>query len=65
VRRRSRRQHLAAVYASGPRAFLPLFDNWASLVWYDTPARIRQLQGMTMPQLQQEIAATSRRGWGR
>ncbi|MFW9046096.1 3-demethoxyubiquinol 3-hydroxylase [Klebsiella sp. C244] len=41
---------------SGPRAFLPLFDNWASLVWYDIPARIRQLQGMSMPQLQQEIA---------
>lgn len=41
---------------SGPRAFLPLFDNWASLVWYDAPARIRQLQGMSMPQLQQEIA---------
>jgi 2-octaprenyl-3-methyl-6-methoxy-1,4-benzoquinol hydroxylase len=36
---------------------LPLFDNWASLVWYDTPARIRQLQGMTMAQLQQEIAS--------
>ncbi|VGG34292.1 2-octaprenyl-3-methyl-6-methoxy-1,4-benzoquinol hydroxylase [Klebsiella quasipneumoniae] len=41
---------------SGPRAFLPLFDNWASLVWYDAPVRIRQLQGMSMPQLQQEIA---------
>lgn len=39
----------------GPRAFLPLFDHWASLVWYDTPARIRQLQGMSMIQLQQEI----------
>lgn len=39
----------------GPRAFLPLFDRWASLVWYDNPARIRQLQAMTMPQLQQEI----------
>lgn len=39
----------------GPRAFLPLFDNWASLVWYDTPARIRQLQAMTMPQLSEEI----------
>ncbi len=22
---------------SGPRAFLPLFDHWASLVWYDAP----------------------------
>ena len=40
----------------GPRAFLPLFGNLASLVWYDAPARIRQLQGLTMPQLQQEIA---------
>ncbi|MEO3989532.1 3-demethoxyubiquinol 3-hydroxylase [Pseudocitrobacter cyperus] len=40
---------------TGPRAFLPLFDNWASLVWYDTPARIRQLQALSMPQLQQEI----------
>ncbi|VDZ84202.1 2-octaprenyl-3-methyl-6-methoxy-1,4-benzoquinol hydroxylase [Kluyvera intermedia] len=40
---------------AGPRAFLPLFDNWASLVWYDTPARIRQLQSLSMPQLQREI----------
>ncbi|WP_435954582.1 3-demethoxyubiquinol 3-hydroxylase [Dryocola sp. BD626] len=43
---------------TGPHAFLPLFDNWASLVWYDTPARIRQLKSMTMPQLQKAIAAT-------
>ncbi|MCU6670619.1 2-octaprenyl-3-methyl-6-methoxy-1,4-benzoquinol hydroxylase [Enterobacteriaceae bacterium H4N4] len=41
---------------NGPHAFLPLFDHWASLVWYDTPARIRQLQGLTMEQLQREIA---------
>lgn len=40
---------------TGPRAFLPLFDKWASLVWYDTPARIRQLQSLPMPQLQREI----------
>lgn len=40
----------------GPRAFLPLFDNWASLVWYDAPVRIRQLQGLSMSQLQTEIA---------
>ncbi|WP_336218937.1 3-demethoxyubiquinol 3-hydroxylase [Citrobacter amalonaticus] len=40
----------------GPRAFLPLFDHWASLVWYDSPARIRQLQALSMPQLQDEIA---------
>ncbi|MBZ6385825.1 MULTISPECIES: 3-demethoxyubiquinol 3-hydroxylase [Pantoea] len=42
----------------GPRAFLPLYDNRASLVWYDAPARIRQLQAMPMPQLEKEIAAT-------
>jgi len=41
----------------GPRAFLPLFDNWASLVWYDSPARIRQLQAMPVTQLQKEINA--------
>ncbi len=43
---------------SGPHAFLPLFDNWASLVWYDTPARIRQLQAMSMAQLKSAIAST-------
>jgi 2-octaprenyl-3-methyl-6-methoxy-1,4-benzoquinol hydroxylase len=42
---------------AGPHAFLPLFDNWASLVLYDSPARIRQLQNMTMPQLQKAIEA--------
>jgi len=41
----------------GPRAFLPLFDGWASLVWYDSPARIRQLQTMPLAQLQKEIGA--------
>lgn len=39
----------------GPRAFLPLFNNWASLVWYDKPARLRQLQSLSMPQLSKEI----------
>ena len=57
MRRRSRRQHRQQFTPSGPRAFLPLFDHWASLVWYDAPARIRQLQSMTMAQLQQEIAS--------
>lgn len=42
----------------GPRALLPLFDHWASLVWYDSPARIRQLQAMSREQLQSEIQAT-------
>ncbi|MGS8722511.1 2-octaprenyl-3-methyl-6-methoxy-1,4-benzoquinol hydroxylase, partial [Salmonella enterica subsp. enterica serovar Infantis] len=38
----------------GPRAFLPLFDDWASLVCYDAPARIRQLQNLSMTQLEVE-----------
>lgn len=42
----------------GPRAFLPLYDRWASLVWYDSPARIRQLQAMPLAQLQKEINVT-------
>ncbi|SNY78402.1 3-demethoxyubiquinol 3-hydroxylase [Enterobacter sp. CC120223-11] len=42
----------------GPRAFLPLYDNWASLVWYDTPARIRQLQALMLEQLEREIVRT-------
>lgn len=43
---------------TGPRAFLPLFDHWASLVWYDTPARIRQLQSLSLEQLEREIIRT-------
>ncbi|XZQ55201.1 MAG: FAD-dependent monooxygenase [Arsenophonus sp.] len=42
-------------FPSGPRAFLPLFDHWACLVWYDKPSRIRQLQSMSILQLRQEI----------
>ncbi|QYM96799.1 2-octaprenyl-3-methyl-6-methoxy-1,4-benzoquinol hydroxylase [Dickeya ananatis] len=41
---------------SGPRAFLPLFDGWCSLVWYDSPQRIHQLQAMSLPQLNKAIA---------
>lgn len=41
----------------GPRAFLPLFDRRASLVWYDAPARIRQLQSLPLQQLEKEIYA--------
>ncbi|EPG7575730.1 3-demethoxyubiquinol 3-hydroxylase [Providencia rettgeri] len=44
-------------FPSGPRAFLPLYDNWASLVWYDSPAKIRRLQGMSMEQLTGAVSA--------
>lgn len=40
---------------SGPRSFLPLCGNQGSLVWYDSPKRIRQLKAMTPAQLEQEI----------
>ncbi|MFZ1872428.1 MAG: 3-demethoxyubiquinol 3-hydroxylase [Chania sp.] len=44
-------------FPSGPRAFLPLYDQWASLVWYDSPQRIRELQALPLEQLEREIAA--------
>ncbi len=44
-------------YPSGPRAFLPLHQQWASLAWYDSPQRIRQLQALSPQQLSSEISA--------
>lgn len=41
----------------GPRAFLPLAGSHASLVWYDTPERVRALEAMPCSQLMQEIRA--------
>ncbi|NDL62717.1 3-demethoxyubiquinol 3-hydroxylase [Acerihabitans arboris] len=41
----------------GPRAFLPLYDNWATLVWYDGAARIRQLQALPPAALEREVLA--------
>ena len=40
---------------SGPRSFLPLCGHQGSLVWYDSPKRIKQLCSMTNEQLRQEI----------
>ncbi|UDG80669.1 2-octaprenyl-3-methyl-6-methoxy-1,4-benzoquinol hydroxylase [Candidatus Hartigia pinicola] len=40
----------------GPRAFLPLYNNWASLVWYNSPANIRRLQIMSMQELTSAIS---------
>lgn len=42
-------------FPSGPRSFLPLGGNQASLVWYDAPKRIKQLSMMTPEQLRLEI----------
>ena len=41
---------------AGPRAFLPLFGEYASLVWYDSPQRIKTLSQLSMPRLADEIA---------
>ncbi len=41
----------------GPRAYLPLPGNDASLVWYDDANRIAQLAAMTAEQLHREISA--------
>lgn len=42
---------------SGPRSFLPLHGNKGSLVWYDSPSRIKQLSSMNSIQLEKEIKA--------
>lgn len=42
-------------FPSGPRAFLPLSGNQASLVWYDSPQRIRYLKTLNMQQLTTEV----------
>lgn len=41
----------------GPRAFLPLYDRFASLVWYDTPGRIAYLKTLSKSQLTRQIEA--------
>ena len=40
---------------SGPRAFLPLTGQHGSLVWYDSPARIRSLAAMSNEALATEV----------
>ncbi|MDO6500838.1 2-octaprenyl-3-methyl-6-methoxy-1,4-benzoquinol hydroxylase [Photobacterium sanguinicancri] len=39
----------------GPRSFLPLVGHQGSLVWYDSPQRIKQLSAMTAEQLTVEV----------
>lgn len=42
---------------SGPRSFLPLKGHQGSLVWYDSPQRIRQLLAMNYSAIEQEISS--------
>ena len=39
----------------GPRSFLPLPGNQASLVWYDSPTRIKQLSSLSNEQLREQV----------
>lgn len=41
--------------ARGPRSFLPLKGNQGSLVWYDSPKRIKQLTSMSKDALRTEV----------
>ena len=40
---------------SGPKAFLPMFDNYASLVWYDSADELKRLKSLNNMQLSQEV----------
>lgn len=40
---------------TGPCAFLPLAENNASLVWYHSPEKIKQLQSLNNSQLKKQI----------
>lgn len=44
-------------FPSGPRSLLPLCGNNASLVWYDSPARVQQLCQLNAEQLKAEIVS--------
>jgi len=39
----------------GPLAFLPLFGEYASLVWYNRPEKVRELKGLSPSQLKLQI----------
>jgi 3-demethoxyubiquinol 3-hydroxylase len=41
--------------ADGPLAFLPLFDGYASLVWYGNARRIKDLKSLNKAKLKQQI----------
>lgn len=44
-------------YPTGPRALLPMHDNYASLIWYDSSDKIKQLKTLSPIQLEAEIKA--------
>ncbi|WP_232360886.1 FAD-dependent monooxygenase [Paraneptunicella aestuarii] len=43
---------------NGPRAFLPLFDHYASFIWYDQNNRIKQLSRLSNAELKKQLQAS-------
>ena len=44
-----------AFYPSGPRALLPMHDNYACLIWYDNPVQSKWIQGASKNTLKPAI----------
>lgn len=44
-----------AFYASGPRALLPMYDNYACLVWYDSKEKSEWIQQANNSELKQAV----------
>ncbi|WP_420935643.1 FAD-dependent monooxygenase [Alteromonas sp. A081] len=40
---------------TGPKAFLPMFEEYASLVWYNSPDELKRLKGLNSTQLKNEV----------
>lgn len=49
----------------GPIGFLPLYNHWGSLMWYNTPERIHKLQQLPISILEKEIENNFRKQLGR
>lgn len=45
-------------FETGPRAFLPLYGQYASLVWYCAPEQVNLLKGLSANELDAEIRAS-------
>ncbi|GAB3002629.1 FAD-dependent monooxygenase [Psychrosphaera aestuarii] len=43
---------------SGPKAFLPLNDNYACLIWYDSKEKVEELKALDFVSLKKQIVAT-------